>query len=149
MTLIKFKNGSPVMAGTRMPYFNDLFNDFFENVVNSDIRKGSVPQVNIRETDTGYHLEMAAPGLNKEDFKISIENEVLTVSGEKKSETSEKSGKYSRKEFSYNSFMRSFTMPEVVDTEKIMAKYENGIMMVDLPKKEEAKPKTPREVQIV
>ena len=137
------------MAGTRMPYFNDLFNDFFENVVNSDIRKGSVPQVNIRETDTGYHLEMAAPGLNKEDFKISIENEVLTVSGEKKSETSEKSGKYSRKEFSYNSFMRSFTMPEVVDTEKIMAKYENGIMMVDLPKKEEAKPKTPREVQIV
>jgi HSP20 family protein len=149
MTLIKFKNGSPVMAGTRMPYFNDLFNDFFENVVNSDIRKGNVPQVNIRETDTGYHLEMAAPGLNKEDFKISIENEVLTVSGEKKSETSEKSGKYSRKEFSYNSFMRSFTLPEVVDTEKIMAKYENGIMMVDLPKKEEAKPKTPREVQIV
>jgi len=137
------------MAGTRMPYFNDLFNDFFENVVNSDIRKGNVPQVNIRETDTGYHLEMAAPGLNKEDFKISIENEVLTVSGEKKSETSEKSGKYSRKEFSYNSFMRSFTLPEVVDTEKIMAKYENGIMMVDLPKKEEAKPKTPREVQIV
>lgn len=148
MTLIKFKNGSPVVAGSRMPYFNDIFNDFFGNVVNPDLRSGSVPQVNIRETDEGYHLEMAAPGLAKEDFKISIENEVLTVSGEKKKQTTEKNEKYTRKEFAYNSFMRSFTLPEIVDTEKIRARYENGIMTVDLPKKEEAKPKSPREIQV-
>ena len=149
MTLIKFKNGSPVLAGSRLPYFNDIFNEFFENAVHSDVRKGSVPQVNIRESEYGYHLEMAAPGLSKEDFKISIENDVLTVSGEKKAETAEKNDKYTRKEFSYQSFMRSFTLPDVVDTEKIMARYENGIMNIDLPKKEEAKPKSPREIQIV
>lgn len=148
MTLIKFKNGSPVVAGNRMPYFNDIFNDFFGNVVTPDLRSGSVPQVNIRETAEGYHLEMAAPGLAKDDFKISIENDVLTVSGEKKKETTEKSEKYTRKEFAYNTFMRSFTLPEMVDTEKISARYENGIMTVDLPKKEEAKPKSPREIQI-
>ena len=149
MTLIKFKNGSPLLAGNRMPYFNDIFNDFFEDAVNSELRKTSVPQVNISETEEGYQLEMAAPGLTKEDFKIKIENEVLTVSGERKAESNEKNDKYTRKEFSYNSFMRSFTLPELVDTEKIKARYENGIMIVELPKKEEAKPKSPREIKIV
>jgi HSP20 family protein len=91
---------------------------------------------------------MAAPGLTKEDFKINVENDVLTVSNEKKTETSEKNEKYTRKEFSYSSFLRSFTLPEIVDMEKINAGYENGILTLTLPKKEEAKPKSPREIKI-
>lgn len=148
MTLIKFKNENPVMGRSRVPYFNDLFNDLFENVVASDFRKSTLPNVNIRETADRYILEMAAPGLTKEDFKVNIENEILTVSAEKKSESDEKNEKYTRKEFSYTSFSRSFTLPEMVETEKINARYENGIMMIDLPKKEEAKPKGPREIKI-
>lgn len=148
MTLIKFKNENPVLGRNRVPYFNDLFNDLFENVITTDFRKNTLPNVNIRETADRYILEMAAPGLEKEDFKVNLENEVLTVSAEKKSESDEKNEKYTRKEFSYSSFRRSFTLPEMVEAEKINARYENGIMMIDLPKKEEAKPKGPREIKI-
>ena len=91
---------------------------------------------------------MAAPGLTKDDFKINIENELLTVSAEKKSEQNEKTEKYTRKEFSLTSFKRSFTLPDFADVEKIAASYENGIMALVIPKKEEAKPKPVREIRI-
>lgn len=149
MTLIKFKNESPVRNRERMPYWNDLFNDLFENVATTpDYKRNSVPGVNIIETDDSYKLQMAAPGLKKEDFKIKVENEVLTVSSETKSESTEKNEKYTRKEFSYGSFLRSFTLPEIVDMEQINANYENGILSLVLPKKEEAKPKAPKEIKI-
>ncbi|HMT30213.1 MAG TPA: Hsp20/alpha crystallin family protein [Bacteroidia bacterium] len=148
MTLIKFKSDSPLRNRERNPYFSDLFNDLFENVPVSGFRKSTVPNVNIIENDEMYKLELAAPGLAKEDFKISIDNDILSVSTEKKSETSESTDKYTRKEFSYSSFQRSFTLPELVDIEKIGASYENGIMSISLPKKEEAKPKAPREIKI-
>ena len=149
MTLIKFKNEIPVRNRERMPVWTDLFNDLFENVVTTpDLKRSTVPAVNIVETDENYRLEMAAPGLKKEDFKISVENDLLTVSTEKKTESTEKNEKFTRKEFSYSSFLRSFTLPEVVDMDKINANYENGIMTLLLPKKEEAKPKSPREIKI-
>lgn len=149
MTLIKFKNETPVRNRERMPYWSDLFNDLFENVVTTpDLKRATVPAVNIVETDDNYRLEMAAPGMKKEDFKINVENDLLTISTEKKSETTEKNEKYTRKEFSYSSFLRSFTLPEIVDMDKINANYDNGIMTLLLPKKEEAKPKAPREIKI-
>ena len=148
MTLIKFKSDAPVRNMDRMVNFNEFFNDFFDNALTTDYRKGSVPAVNISESDEGFHLEMAAPGFIKEDFKLSVENDVLTVSAEKKSEKDEKGKKFTRREFSYSSFRRSFTLPEMVDTDKIQAAYENGLMTVDLPKKEEAKPQAPKQIVI-
>ncbi len=85
MTLIKFKNENPVLSRTKSPYFSEFFNDLFENLPASDFRKSTLPGVNILENDEMYKLELAAPGLVKDDFKISIENDVLTVSTEKKS----------------------------------------------------------------
>ena len=149
MTLIKFKNESPVRNRERIPMWSDLFNDLFENVVSTpDFRRSTVPTVNIIESDDNYRLEMAAPGLKKEDFKINVENDRLIVSSEKKTEASDKNEKYTRQEFSYSSFLRSFTLPEVVNLEAINANYENGILSLTLPKKEEAKPKAPREIKI-
>ena len=149
MTLIKFKNDVPVRNRERMPMWSDLINDLFENVVSTpDPKRATVPAVNIVETDENYRLEVAAPGLKKEDFKVSLENDILTISTEKKSEAVEKNEKYTRKEFSYSSFLRSFTLPEIVNTESINATYEHGIMTLVLPKKEEAKPKAPREIKI-
>jgi HSP20 family protein len=148
MTLIKFKTNNPVRRNERMPLFSDLFNDLFETVNMPDVTRGTVPSVNIIENDDNYRLELAAPGLKKDDFKISIDDDRLTVSSEKETESTDKQEKYTRKEFSYSSFMRTFTLPEMVDSEKISAKYEDGVMTVLLPKKEEAKPKTPREVKV-
>ncbi len=148
MTLIKFKNEPASRLMDRSPLFSDLFNDFFEGVVSNNVTKSFSPSVNIKESDEGYKLELAAPGLNKEDFKISMENDVISISAEKKEEQVEKNEKYTRKEFSYASFKRSFTLPEIADTEKISAAYENGVMTLLIPKKEESKPKPVREIKI-
>ena len=99
----------------------------------------SIPAVNIKENADGYALEMVAPGMAKTDFKVELENDVLTISAEKSNQTSESDeGVYSRKEFSYQSLKRSFTFPQdIVDTERIEAKYEDGILYIKIPKKEE------------
>jgi len=101
----------------------------------------NVPAVNIKETDTSFGIELAAPGKKKEDFNIEIDHNVLTISSEEKTEKEETEGKYTRKEFSYSSFRRAFTLPETVNTESINATYENGVLYVALPKREEALPK--------
>lgn len=148
MTLIKFKN-EPVRRHTdNMPYFSELFHDFFDNMLSNDSRKNAAPAVNISENDNNFKLEVAAPGLSKGDLKISVDKDVLSVSAERKNETNEKNERYTRKEFSYVSFNRSFNLPEFVDSENITATYENGIMKVILPKKEEAKPKPSREIKV-
>jgi HSP20 family protein len=110
----------------------------------------NVPAVNIKETDTSFGIELAAPGKNKEDFNIEIDHNVLTISSEEKTEKEEKSneGKYTRKEFSYASFRRAFTLPETVNTDSINATYENGVLQVALPKREEALPKPKRLIEI-
>jgi HSP20 family protein len=103
--------------------------------------------VNITEAKEFYKLELAVPGRNKEDFKINIDRNLLTVSFEKKEEVKEENETFVRNEFSFNSFKRTFTLNEKVDAERISAKYENGILVLNLPKKEELI-QAPKEVQI-
>ena len=133
--------------------FPAWFDDFCNReVFNADFAKGlNVPAVNIRETSDAYAVEVAAPGLSKEDFKIQVENGMLTISSQKeqKAEVNDEKGKYTRKEFSYSSFSRTFTLPEkTVDTEKIGAKYADGILFITIPKKDEVKVKSPKMIQI-
>jgi HSP20 family protein len=126
---------------------NDFFTDIFGEMLNSDIRKWNVPAVNIAESEKEFKLLMAAPGLNKEDIKITIEENRLTISAEQKKEASVEKEKYSRKEFSFTNFSRSFMLPENVNIDAVKADYENGIMTVLIPKVEESKPKT-KEIKI-
>lgn len=98
-----------------------------------------VPAANVKESESEYTIDLAAPGMKRDDFHIDIENGVLSISSEKKEESEEKSQHYTRREYSYSSFSRSFRLPESVNEDKINAKYDNGVLMIHLPKKEEAK----------
>ncbi|RMG88562.1 MAG: Hsp20/alpha crystallin family protein [Bacteroidetes bacterium] len=126
----------------------------FENFFNEDMMNfptqfnKTVPAVNIRENEDGFSLEVAAPGLNKEDFSIELNDNVLVISSSKNTENEVNEDNYTRREFSYEAFQRAFTLPETVDVTKINAKYENGILVVDLPKKEEAKPQPARTIKV-
>lgn len=97
----------------------------------------NVPTANIVETPKEFKLELAAPGLTREDFKVEVENRTLTISAEKEEEKKEEAGEYSRKEYSFNSFCRSFTLPENIKEGSIDAKYENGVLKVSIPKLKE------------
>ena len=126
--------------------FNNLVDDFFATVP-SILRDELVPSkqnvpVNIKETETDYQLEVVAPGFEKENFKISLENKLLTIEGEKKTEEENKNEKIVRREFRNQSFKRSFTVDENIDKENISAKYVNGVLSLNLPKKGEVKPST-------
>jgi len=107
----------------------------------------NTPAVNIHETADAFHLEVSAPGLNKEDFKVNLDKGLLTISYEKKAETENKDYKTHRKEFSFTSFKRSFSVDEKINAEGIQAKYENGVLKLLLPKKEEVKA-LPKEIAI-
>ena len=135
--------------------FPSLLNRFFEGDLmdwsssNFAGTNSTMPAVNIRETDHDYLIEVAAPGMKKDDFKVNYENGRLTISSEKKDENEEKSGTFTRKEYSYQSFQRSFTVPEtIVNGEKINAKYSDGILHITLPKRDEIKPKPAKEIKI-
>jgi HSP20 family protein len=144
-TLLKTKWDVP--AGNRF-FFDDIFGrDVFDFTPNHLVK--STPSVNVKENEKEFALEVAAPGLEKQDFNVELNENVLSISAEKKSETTENNEqtKFTRKEFSYASFKRSFTLDEEsVDAENIVAKYENGILHVSIPKKvkteEEKKAKT-------
>jgi len=107
----------------------------------------SVPAVNILETEDDFKVEVAAPGMEKKDFNINLDNNVLTISSEKKEEK-DKKGNYTKREFSYSSFERSFTMPDSVDVVKIAAAYKDGVLRITLPKREEAKVKPAKVIKI-
>lgn len=144
MNLIRF-NQRPVFNGM----LSELFEDFDKNFIfrNNDF-KGLVPSVNIRENDDNFLLELAAPGMQKEDFTIRLNNNVLTVSAESKVEDEEKTEKYTRREFAYGTFSRSFTLPKSIDLDKIKADYDKGILALSLPKREESKAVIDREIAI-
>ena len=150
MSIIK-RNNNDVF-----PFIPTLFNDVFTRDLwnwglnNNSSTNTTIPAVNIKETKDAYEVEMAAPGMTKDDFKIELDGNMLTITSEKQTEHENKEGEnYSRKEFSYQSFERSFQLPkEVVDVDKIGAKYENGLLHLMIPKKEEAKPKPARMIQI-
>ncbi len=108
----------------------------------------SLPAVNIKETGKEFDVEFAAPGFKKEDFKVDVEENVLTISAEKKDEKKEENDRFTRKEFSYNSFSRSFTLPQTVNSDKIDAKYNDGILRLCIPKKAEAKSLSKKEIKV-
>ena len=109
----------------------------------------TIPAVNVKEDDDRYEIEVAVPGMKKEDFKVKVENNQLTISSEHKDEKKEEDKDYSRKEFSYQSFQRSFTLPEGhILTEQISAKYNDGILHIELPKREEVKPQPAKDIEI-
>lgn len=133
-----------------------MFDDFFTKDIwnwgmgNHSNTQTTIPAVNIRETADNFEVEVAAPGMSKDDFKVELDGNQLTISSEKQTENEQKEEQhYSRREFSYQSFMRSFQLPkDVVDVENINAKYENGVLHLLIPKKEEAKQRPPRQIQI-
>src|SRR6185503_7209726 len=107
-----------------------------------------VPAVNIADHKDHYLVSLAAPGLKKEDFKIDVDGNVLTISSEKEEKSEEKDKKFSRKEYSYSSFRRSFTLPEEVNQEKIEGRYEDGILKIALPRNDEAKKPSVKQISI-
>ena len=127
--------------GEKMPaVFDDFFkpwNEWFDNGVFG--RAMSVPAVNIKERKDEFMVTLAAPGMKKDDFKIDVEGNLLTISSEKEEKKEENEEKFTRKEYNYSSFTRTFTIPDEVNKEKIEARYEDGILKLALPKKEEAK----------
>ncbi len=141
---------------SNFPTLPRLFDDFFTKDVfdwgnsNFSNTNTTLPAVNIVENNDAFLVEMAAPGMNKKDFNIELENEVLKISSHKemKNETKEDE-RYTRREFSYQSFQRTFHLPKsVVDASKIEAKYQDGVLRIMIPKKEEAKALPPRQIKV-
>ncbi len=136
-------------------YLPSFFDRFFDGEAfdwsnrNFSETNTTLPSVNIKENEDAFTVELAAPGFEKGDFKLELNHNLLTVSSEKKVENETKEGeRFTKREFSYQSFSRSFTLPNLADGEKIAANYDKGILSVVIPKKEEAKPKPVRMIEI-
>jgi len=149
------KNGSlaNTNSNTNFPtlsnWLDDVFNRDLPSVFNSNFNTGmTLPKVNIKETAEAFMIEVAVPGLKKSDFQIDLDNQVLSISTETKEENEHKEENYTRREFGYSSFKRTFNLPESVNDEKINANYKEGILSILLPKKEEAKQKPIRSIKI-
>lgn len=148
MTLVKRNSDLPTIPRFFDDFFSkDLFNWEFNNF-SSD--KGSLPSVNIVENNDAFEVEMAAPGMDKKDFKIELDNEILKISVEKETNNNmDTDTKVIRREYNYQSFQRTFNLPKsVVDESKIEANYKDGVLKIHIPKKEEAKALPPRTIQI-
>lgn len=136
---------SLVKTSDRFPsVFDDFFKPWNEWFTNGGLlsKPMNIPAVNVVENQNEYKVSMAAPGLKKADFHIDVEGNMLTISSEKEETKEEKDEQYTRKEFSYSSFSRSFSVPEDVKQDKIEAVYEEGILKISLPKREDAKTKS-------
>ncbi len=137
------------------PSFSSLFNDFFDQTLlnwgnsNFSSTHTSIPSVNLKETKDNFEVEVAAPGLEKKDFQITLDGNYLTISSSKEEKQEHTEPDYKRKEFSYQSFRRTIKLPEdVIDDERIAATYENGLLQLTIPKKGETKGKTSRLIEI-
>jgi len=144
MSLVRFTNQLP-----------SVFDRFFEGDLfdwsnrHFSVTNTTLPSVNIKQNAEEFTVEVAAPGFEKADFKLEVHNDLLTISSEKKVENETKEGEqFTKREFSYLSFTRSFTLPQTVDGERIEANYDNGILRIVIPKKDEAKPKPARMIEI-
>jgi len=148
MQVVKRSNGNlPAFAKFWDGFLND---DFFKSAAPGRVAfNTNVPAVNVKETEDQFELDLAAPGLEKKDFEIQVHENVLTISNEKKEVTKdEEKENYSRREFSFQAFKRTFNLPETVDANNIKAAYKNGILNVIIPKKEETKPLPPKRIKI-
>ncbi len=138
-------------TGERTPsVFDDFFKPWNEWFDNGGLwgRVMNVPAVNITEQKDNYLVSLAAPGLKKEDFKIDVDGNMLTISSEKEETKEEKDKRFTRKEYNYSSFSRSFTLPEEINREKIDARYEDGVLKISLPRKEEAKKPAAKQIAV-
>jgi HSP20 family protein len=143
MTLVRF-NQRPIDKKV-----NSFFEDFFNQLparVNDEFVTSSVP-VNIRENESAYLIEVVAPGMDKADFKVNVDNNILTISAEKKAESNKENERMVRREYTYRSFARTFTLDDSISADNIKAKYDNGVLNIELPKKEEVKIQ-PKEISI-
>ncbi|HEX3383764.1 MAG TPA: Hsp20/alpha crystallin family protein [Mucilaginibacter sp.] len=138
MTLVKF-NPDKRSNSSLLPGFNDVFDSIFNDTFFNDRMVTRVPAANISETEDHYHVELAAPGLKKENFKISLDRNVLHISVEQQAENNDVQKNYSKREYSYSSFVRSFTLPDGANAEDIEAAYTDGILKIDIAKRDEAK----------
>ena len=144
MSIIKRNSDWPLLNGS-------LLSDFFDNDRFFDstwLRKQTLPAVNVKETDKGFDIEVAAPGLTKKDFNIFLEDRMLTISSEKKEQKEEKEKGYTRKEFNYSSFSRSFALPENVNEGDVRATYEDGVLNLTLMKKALPKEKNKKLIEV-
>lgn len=147
MSLIKWNNGNNMAS---------LFDDFFSRdlmnwgLANNSSTNTTIPAVNIKETSDQFEVEMAAPGMRKEDFKVELDGNNLTITSERQNHDEVQEGeRYTRREFSYQAFQRTFTLPKnVVDVDQINARYENGVLRLLIPKREEARQRPPRMIKI-
>lgn len=146
MTLVKSTNNSNQFSSVLSDFFDN--DNFFSNRLFTKEFERYLPAVNIRENNNEFNIEFAVPGFNKNDFKINVEENMLTISAEKDEEKNEEKDRFTRKEFSYNSFSRSFTLPLKVNTDKIDAKYNDGILKLNIPKKEETKTLPKKEIKV-
>jgi HSP20 family protein len=147
-------NMSETKSNKNENFVPTVFSEFFDNAkfmgknwLETELGL-HMPAVNIKESNKEFNLEFAAPGFKKEDFKVSIDKDVLNVRAEKEEEKSEENKKFTRKEFSYSSFSRSFTLPGIVNADKIGATYTNGILKLSIPKKEETKETSKKEIRV-
>jgi len=136
------------------PTFKNLIENFFESefptfgTTFSRFIGSTIPSANIKETEENFQIELGIPGIKKEDIKIDLEDDVLTISSEQKEEKTEEKDNYTRREFNYSSFSRSFQLPEIVDTEKISASYKDGILNIVIPKKDSVIKKAQKRIEI-
>jgi HSP20 family protein len=145
MTLVKRNVGyEPTLSN----FFDDFFTRDLFNWPSSSSTGTSIPKVNIYETDNEFHVEMAAPGMSKDDFKVELDNNMLTISSRKETEQEDDKKNYQRREYSFQSFVRTFHLPDSAEAEKINAKYVDGVLNLSIPKKEEAKRKPVKTIKI-
>ncbi len=136
MTLVKF-NPEKRNISSVAP-FSDVFESIFNDTFFNDRLSSRVPAANISETEDHFHIELAAPGLKKEDLKLSLDRNALNISADKPDQHDQQKN-YSKREYSYNSWVRAFTLPETADAQSIEATYADGILKIDIAKREEAK----------
>jgi len=138
----------------KFPTFKNLIESFFESdfpLMGNQLSKfigSTIPSANIKETNENFQIELAVPGIKKEDIKIDLDQDVLTISSEQKEEKTEERDNYTRREFNYSSFSRSFYLPEIADTDKISAEYKDGVLNILIPKKESAIKKPQKRIEI-
>ncbi|KLT64239.1 Hsp20/alpha crystallin family protein [Pedobacter sp. BMA] len=132
MTLVNFNNRTRNTA----PYFNNVFDSLFSDAITKNKMVDKSPNVNIHENGSAYVIELAAPGLKKEDFQINLKKDTLSVWAEVKKDESQVAKDFTRKEFDYSSFARSFNLPEQADGDKITAEYKDGILSINISKKD-------------